>query len=55
LRKKGLTYHQKAWRWPADGTLRAASPGQEFIADVGDTPEAKRWLYEVLAAVTTDK
>jgi hypothetical protein len=51
LRKYELTYHQNPKRWCKDGTLRSASPGQEFIADVGDRPEPKEWLDGVLALI----
>jgi hypothetical protein len=54
LRERGLTYHQPG-RWLDDITLRSASPGQEFVTDIGDLPKPKKWLDEVLAAIETDK
>jgi hypothetical protein len=55
LRETELTYHKQRWRWLKDGTLRSASPGQEFVTDVGDLPEPKKWLGKVIAAIETDK
>ena len=55
LRETELTYHQRAWRWLEGGTLRVVGRGQEFVADVGDRPEPKKWLDEVIAAIGTDK
>jgi hypothetical protein len=52
LRKAKLT--QRAWRWLEDGTLRVVV-GQEFVADIGDLPEPKKWLGEVIAAIETDE
>jgi hypothetical protein len=54
LRETKLTYHEKPWRWREDGTLRSASPGQEFVTDIGDLPEPKIWLGEVIAAIETE-
>ena len=53
LHETGLTYHQRAERWGEDGTLRVVGRGQEFVADVGDMPEPKKWLDEVITAIGT--
>lgn len=55
LRQTKLTYHKQPWRWLEDGTLRSASPGHEFVTDIGDLPKLKIWLDEVIAAIKTDK
>jgi Nucleotide modification associated domain 3 len=55
LRETELTYHQKAARWLEDGTLRVVGRGQEFVAKIGDRPEPRKWLHEVIAAIETDK
>ena len=39
----GLTYHPEK-RWNPDNTLRAAARGQEFVADIGERPDALNWL-----------
>jgi hypothetical protein len=39
----GLTYHPEK-RWNPDNTLRSAARGQEFIADIGERPDALDWL-----------
>jgi hypothetical protein len=52
---KKLTCHERPWRWLEDGTLRSASRGQEFVTDIGDKPEPKKWLGEVIAAIETDE
>jgi hypothetical protein len=51
LREIGLTFHQNPSRWVEDGTLRSVSPGQEFVTDVRDLPEPKKWLENVIAAI----
>ena len=54
LRKAKLT--QQSWRWlgDSDGALRVIV-GQEFVADIGDLPEPKRWLDEIIAAIETNE
>lgn len=42
----GMTYHP-ANRWSADGGLRAASRGQEFIADIEGRVDAAVWLIRL--------
>lgn len=51
ISRHGLTYHEKAWRWPAPGTLLSVARGQEFICDVGNDPEAAAWLAEIIAEI----
>jgi hypothetical protein len=55
LYETGLTYHRRVERWGEDGTLRVVGRGQEFVADVGDMPEPKKWLDEVITAIGTDE
>jgi len=43
----GLTYHPAA-RWQAGGRLQSAARGQEFVADVADRPDARKWLIQLL-------
>lgn len=43
LRGVGMTYHPQD-RWNADGTLRAAARGQEFVANVASDPALTAWL-----------
>ena len=50
MRECGLSYHAKDWRWHEDGTLTAASRGQEFVCDAGEREDARQWLADVLAA-----
>lgn len=45
---------QRTWRWCEDGTLRVIV-GQEFVADVRDLPEPKRWLDAIIAAIETNE
>jgi Nucleotide modification associated domain 3 len=51
LRETGLTYHQNTLRWADDRGLRVVGRGQEFVADVGDRPEAKKWLEGLIVAI----
>ena len=39
----GLTYHPSE-RFSADGHLRAAARGQEFVADIGEREDAREWV-----------
>jgi hypothetical protein len=52
LRESKLTYHRDD-SWLDDRTLRSASPGQEFVTDVGDLPVPKKWLNKIIAAIET--
>jgi hypothetical protein len=47
----GLTYHPEK-RWSTDNTLRSAARGEEFIADIGERPEALAWLAQLLQDAT---
>lgn len=50
MRECGLSYHGKPERWHDDGTLTAASRGQEFVCDAGQREDARDWLSSILAA-----
>ncbi len=50
MRECGLSYHAKPERWHDDGTLTAASRGQEFVCDAGEREDARAWLASILAA-----
>lgn len=43
-----MTYHPEE-RWEADGRLRAAARGQEFIANIGDRLDAREWILKLLS------
>lgn len=55
LRETGLTYHRRDERWSEEGTLHAVGRGQEFVTDIGEKPEAKKWLDDVLALIEADQ
>lgn len=41
----GMSYHGRAGRWQsAAGLLSCAARGQEFVADIGNRPDALAWL-----------
>jgi hypothetical protein len=48
LRSVGLSYHQKAERWPSEDELQLVGRGQEFVADIRDEPEPRAWLQNVV-------
>lgn len=50
LLRSGLSYHGAQDRW-SDGRLSLVGRGQEFVADPGDDPEAKRWLRIIEAGL----
>lgn len=43
----GLSYHPPA-RWQSNGLLQSAARGQEFVADIGDRTDARKWLADLL-------
>ncbi len=48
-----LSYHQNPTRWTKDAEsvhLKSAYPGQEFILDLNQYPEAFGWLREIFSA-----
>jgi len=48
-----LSYHGKPMRWTTCATstrLRSAYPGQEFVLDCGEYPEARAWLRSIFRA-----
>jgi len=47
-RGTGMTFHPLE-RWAESGTCRAAARGQEFIADIGERPDAIEWLDRLFA------
>jgi hypothetical protein len=45
----GMTHHP-AGRWLADGRLRSAPRGQEFVAQVSRRPDAVEWAISLIEA-----
>lgn len=48
-----LSYHSRANRWTDCATsvrVQSAYPGQEFVLDVGQYPEARAWLRSIFRA-----
>jgi Nucleotide modification associated domain 3 len=48
-----LSYHSKASRWTDCGKsvrVQSAYPGQEFVLDLDEYPEAQRWLKSIFRA-----
>ncbi len=54
LKRFGLTYHADPARWSGDGTLNSAKRGQEFVCDIGDAEEPRRWLEGIIAEIERD-
>ena len=53
--RPALSYHSKQSRWTkcADSVrLQSAYPGQEFVLDVDEYPEARAWLRSIFRAAT---
>ena len=50
----GMTYHPPK-RWLGNGRLSAAPRGQEFVADIGERPDALAGLLSLLQAGQTDR
>jgi len=51
LHRTGLSCHEAPWRWGEGWRLQAVSRGQEFVAHVGDDPEPRAWLDQVIADI----
>jgi hypothetical protein len=51
LKEVGLTYHGNPARWLNEGELQVASRGQEFVSDIGDHEEPRRWLRRIKKAL----
>ncbi|RIV82923.1 hypothetical protein D2V17_14050 [Aurantiacibacter xanthus] len=49
LAKVGLSYHHNPARWTEPGRLKSVARGQEFVADVGERADARRWLEAIVA------
>ena len=53
--RPALSYHSKQTRWTefADSVrLQSAYPGQEFVLDVAEYPEARAWIRSIFRAAT---
>jgi hypothetical protein len=51
LKATALTYHSNPTRWADDTELRVTSPGQEFVANIGDETAAREWLRTAQIAI----
>jgi Nucleotide modification associated domain 3 len=51
LKAAGLTYDSNPARWASDKELHVASPGQEFVSNIGDQAAPREWLRTVRAAI----
>lgn len=51
LRKGELSYHDRADRWLPENRLQTVARGQEFVAEVGDRIDPRKWLNSIVAAI----
>ena len=51
LNETGLSRHGNATRWEIPGELATVAIGQEFVCDIGTSPEAKNWLQGIMQEV----
>lgn len=51
LRETGLSYHDRADRWRKGDRLQSVARGQEFVADLGERADARRWLSRIIAEI----
>jgi hypothetical protein len=51
LQAHGLSYHTRPSRWLSETGLDSAKRGQEFVTDVGDDPQALRWLEAIVTEI----
>jgi hypothetical protein len=47
LKEAGLTYLGNPARWLNERELQVAKRGQEFMSDVGDHDEPRKWLHRI--------
>lgn len=52
LREVGLTYHARADRWQGPDGLNVAARGQEFVANVGEREDARRWCAGIIDRIS---
>lgn len=45
----GMSYHAEP-RWLGNGFLQTAARGQEFVADICDRADARKWIADILEA-----
>jgi len=45
----GMSYHAEP-RWLGNGLLQTAARGQEFVADISDRMDARKWIADILEA-----
>lgn len=51
LNRFGLTYHGNPERWIGDSQLDSVRRGQEFVCNIGDAAEPRRWLEDIIAEI----
>ncbi len=51
LSDHGLSYHSNPARWISKTQLDSAKRGQEFVCNIGEAAEPRRWLESILAAI----
>jgi hypothetical protein len=51
LTETGLSYHGRPERWRDGDQLEIVSRGQEFVADIGDRAEPRRWLDDIITVI----
>ena len=53
LRDVGLSFHGKTERWANSDRLKVVARGQEFVADIGNQVEPRRWLDQVMGMISS--
>lgn len=51
LRHFSLSYHSKPERWTEPDGLDSARRGQEFVCNIGDAEEPRRWLDAIITEI----
>jgi len=49
LSETGLSYHAREERWLPGNRLQSVARGQEFVADIGERDDARRWAKRIIA------
>jgi hypothetical protein len=51
LKDAGLSFHGKVDRWLDVDRLEIVARGQEFVTDIGDQAEPRRWLDDIIETI----
>lgn len=51
MKSCGLSYHGRPERWLGDGTLKTVGRGQEFVCDLSNSSEGRKWVARIIRLI----